>query len=421
MFHTIRTPAGEAPRSSTLPDPGAPGLRGAARALRHAVLHASEPPPHSGINPLAWKLAPPALRAQLLRRHHLGSVFTHRKDGFSQRHSAVQGAASQALARSDQPRPALGLWRHHGFFRAVRHGGPLGHTFHSGGLKKLSAAAPSVAAAPPAPAAPLAHGAPSASEAASLARITQQFQVRFTQSAKDPVAFAALLKQAFGDHFDASKAEALRQQSLAGEFSWMPKIKLADASQMRDLSGTQAQGEAMGCYVKSEDTVLIHRELLARDPAQAEKVLAEEMGHALDVRLNTSDAAGDEGDIFSRLVHGETISASQLAEMKADNDHGVIEINGKKDGGRVRLAEQGLVKSVTQLRQEGGARRHQLHQEHVQGDDPYVVVGLATFDFNRVQQGMFPRPGTPQRMRPRRSRTRSRNPSRRSARSSRMP
>ena len=155
---------------------------------------------------------------------------------------------------------------------------------------------------------------------------------------------------------------------------------------MRDLSGTQAEGVAQGCYGKSEDTVLINRELLASDPAQAEKILAEEMGHALDVRLNTSDAAGDEGDIFSKLVHGETISASQLAEMKADNDHGVIEINGKKEEveygwfKKLRKAVSGGLKKIVK------AVAHGVQQSFKAA--AHVAVGLVTMDFDKVQQGL---------------------------------
>ena len=41
----------------------------------------------------------------------------------------------------------------------------------------------------------------------------------------------------------------------------------------------------------------------------------------MDEVLNGNmDSAGDEGDIFSRLVRGESISASELAALQAEND-----------------------------------------------------------------------------------------------------
>jgi len=43
-----------------------------------------------------------------------------------------------------------------------------------------------------------------------------------------------------------------------------------------------------------------------------------------------NDVKGDEGDIFSRFVHGEAISNTELAELQQENDSGTIEINGEK-------------------------------------------------------------------------------------------
>ena len=408
MYDTMRTAAGAAPPTAAAPSTGPQGLRSLAQALRQQQLHASEPPAHTGISPLVWKMSSPQHRASLLRQHHLGSVFKHRKGWFSKLHAAMPGAASSPSASGGQDAPAAGLWRHHGLFRAAHHSGLLGHHAHGGWLRKLSSAvhagavqspataaptAPTAAAAaaPAAPAAssastPLAHGAQNAAEAASLANITQQFQSRFASSAKDTAAFAALLKQAFGDHYDAAKAEGIRQQTLAGDFSWMPKVQLASASQLKDTSGAQGEGVAMGCYSAGDDTIYLNRDLLASDPAQAEKILAEEMGHALDARLNTSDAAGDEGDIFSKLVHGETLSAGQLAEMKADNDHGVIEINGKKTE-----VEYGWFKKLRKAIS-GGLKKIVKAVTHGIKDGlkaaMTVAQGLATMNFQQVQQGL---------------------------------
>ena len=58
-------------------------------------------------------------------------------------------------------------------------------------------------------------------------------------------------------------------------------------------------------------------------------LLLEEYGHHVDGVLNGNmDSAGDEGDIFSRLVRGESISASELAALQAENDQGNITVNG---------------------------------------------------------------------------------------------
>jgi arsenate reductase-like glutaredoxin family protein len=110
----------------------------------------------------------------------------------------------------------------------------------------------------------------------------------------------------------------------------MPKVEVVDGNQLQDKSGTQTSGQALGAYSQSNDTVYISRELLHSDPSKAEKILTEEVGHAIDTRVNVSDAKGDEGDIFSRQIHGESMSAETLKALKQENDSGVIEINGNK-------------------------------------------------------------------------------------------
>lgn len=57
--------------------------------------------------------------------------------------------------------------------------------------------------------------------------------------------------------------------------------------------------------------------------------LTEEVGHAIDSRVNTSDTAGDEGELFAKLVSGETLNADQIQAIRSENDHGTIEIDGE--------------------------------------------------------------------------------------------
>jgi Ca2+-binding RTX toxin-like protein len=57
--------------------------------------------------------------------------------------------------------------------------------------------------------------------------------------------------------------------------------------------------------------------------------LLEELGHSIDARINTQDSAGDEGEIFSNLVRGNRLSATQIAQLKAEDDRAIININGR--------------------------------------------------------------------------------------------
>jgi hypothetical protein len=168
------------------------------------------------------------------------------------------------------------------------------------------------------------------SEQQALSDITQQFQQRFSAKAQDKSAFHDIMQKTFGNQYDQSKAETIRQQTLKGDFSWMPDIKLVDGQQLQDISGTQTGGVGLGAYSKENDTVYLSRELLSTDKATAEKILTEEVGHAIDTRVNVNDAKGDEGDIFSRFVHGEEVSTETLNALKQENDSGVIEIDGKQ-------------------------------------------------------------------------------------------
>lgn len=148
--------------------------------------------------------------------------------------------------------------------------------------------------------------------------------------AENPEEFHAAMQKSFGNSYDKAKAETIRQQVLAGDFSWMPEIKVVDESVLQDQSGQQGAGEAFGAYSKNNDTIYLSRQMLTEDPDKAAQILTEEVGHGLDVRLNASDAAGDEGDIFSRLVGGEEITTGELADLKAENDSGTITVDGKE-------------------------------------------------------------------------------------------
>ncbi|MFM6521473.1 MAG: calcium-binding protein, partial [Microcystis panniformis] len=58
-------------------------------------------------------------------------------------------------------------------------------------------------------------------------------------------------------------------------------------------------------------------------------LLLEEYGHYVDGVLNSTDALGDEGAIFASLVMGESLSEEALAYMKAEDDRGVINVDGQ--------------------------------------------------------------------------------------------
>ncbi|ASJ70494.1 hypothetical protein [Granulosicoccus antarcticus] len=169
-----------------------------------------------------------------------------------------------------------------------------------------------------------------ASDTSGLEAAKSAMKNNLIELASDPEAFHSALEKSFGADYDKAEAETIRQQVLEGDFSWMPNIEVVDESVLQDQSGQQGEGAALGAYSKDNDTIYISQQLLDSDPSKAIDILTEEVGHGLDARLNTSDAAGDEGDIFSRLVGGENISESELVELKSENDSGTIVVEGKE-------------------------------------------------------------------------------------------
>src|SRR5262249_8666015 len=83
-----------------------------------------------------------------------------------------------------------------------------------------------------------------------------------------------------------------------------------------------------GAFDASRGVVYINDKFV-NDPAMAAQIYSEETGHFLDTKLNKTDTPGDEGEMFRRLLHGEKLTAEQKAEIRADDDHGVIYVNGK--------------------------------------------------------------------------------------------
>jgi hypothetical protein len=153
----------------------------------------------------------------------------------------------------------------------------------------------------------------------AIQKIQEDFENRFAELAADPEKFHNMMKEVYGPNYNRAAAEAFRQKALAGDFSWLPKIEFqADET----LQG------GFGAYDTSCNVVYIN-EKFKNDPQKAAEVYSEEVGAYLDTQLNTKDTVGDEGEMFRRLLHGEKLTAEQKAEIRADDDHGVIYVNGK--------------------------------------------------------------------------------------------
>ena len=149
--------------------------------------------------------------------------------------------------------------------------------------------------------------------------------------------FTQKMAIAFGNSGDPS---GLQTAWLNGDFSSFPPI---------EVRYQHALNGAFGAYGSFNGGIYLSYEYLQQlsppsqgglggiNPSQGglgaiaplTALLLEEYGHHVDGVLNGNmDSAGDEGDIFSRLVRGESISASELAALQAENDQGNITVNG---------------------------------------------------------------------------------------------
>ncbi|HEY9643773.1 MAG TPA: hypothetical protein V6C57_25005, partial [Coleofasciculaceae cyanobacterium] len=132
--------------------------------------------------------------------------------------------------------------------------------------------------------------------------------------------FDSKMNIAFGDSWNHKAAALLIQKMALGEA--LPNLQITSAS---TLNG------AMGAYDAVNQTIYLSQDFLTtqtNNPEAIDQVLLEELGHYIDSQINSADAPGDEGAIFSALVMGQSLSAAQLASLKAEDDHGVITVDG---------------------------------------------------------------------------------------------
>ncbi|MEB3331123.1 MAG: Ig-like domain-containing protein, partial [Synechococcaceae cyanobacterium] len=146
----------------------------------------------------------------------------------------------------------------------------------------------------------------------------------------------ALLLQVFGNAgTDAAVFEANSQAliSLMGGSGLQIDVDLRTSE---ELNGAAAAYAAIGhtgterIYVNGE---LINDGVLSLELLTS--ALLEEYGHAIDQRLNKGtggtslDSPGDEGQLFAALVTGVTLTDAQRELIAAENDSGVLWIEGR--------------------------------------------------------------------------------------------
>jgi Ca2+-binding RTX toxin-like protein len=135
--------------------------------------------------------------------------------------------------------------------------------------------------------------------------------------------FTGKMNLPFSSNYDVLAAASLAKDWAGGDFSKLPEIEIRKGS---EING------ANGAFAKINNTIYLSQEFLMQNignSGEIADVLLEEIGHFIDSRINSFDAPGDEGAIFSSVVRGAELDAPALQTLKAEDDTVVLTLHGK--------------------------------------------------------------------------------------------
>ncbi|WP_217385551.1 Ig-like domain-containing protein [Dolichospermum sp. UHCC 0259] len=144
--------------------------------------------------------------------------------------------------------------------------------------------------------------------------ITQTELQKFSTSSD----FSNNIELAFGYGCNVELAHTIVDNLANGQ--GIPNIQIIPQSQLK----------ADGAF--GNNTIYISQDLFnpqQTNSTQAVNVLLEEIGHYIDSQINIQDAPGDEGAIFAKIVQNQPLAPGELIALKAENDHGILNINGQ--------------------------------------------------------------------------------------------
>ncbi|MFN5221555.1 MAG: FG-GAP repeat domain-containing protein, partial [Cyanobacteriota bacterium] len=152
----------------------------------------------------------------------------------------------------------------------------------------------------------------------SLVQALELVENRLAAWASDTDAYNALLLEVFG--VESSTPSHSLQAVLSGNGLGIA-VELLEGSNLPGIRGSYTSSASDG----QERIYLNHEWLLNASTAAIESVLLEELGHAIDYRLNGSnDTVGDEGEIFAAHLLGQRPSSTASSE----DDQNLITIGG---------------------------------------------------------------------------------------------
>ncbi|MBD2515623.1 hypothetical protein H6G93_11470 [Nostoc sp. FACHB-973] len=145
----------------------------------------------------------------------------------------------------------------------------------------------------------------------------------YLSSFRNDTGYTEKLQTAFGNDFDSEVANQLFDGFAEGNFSGIPTIEIVNRN---DLNG------ANGAFAIATGKIYLAADFISQNAQNLDAIVAvllEETGHSIDAKINVVDAAGDEGDIFARLVQGKSINQQELAVLRAEDDTATVTVDGQ--------------------------------------------------------------------------------------------
>lgn len=135
--------------------------------------------------------------------------------------------------------------------------------------------------------------------------------------------FSQQMKLAFGENIDLAAAQIIVQSAASNYSNNLPPITVVSSSEINN---------ANGAFDTLNGQIYLSKEYIQQNAKNHEAiaaVLLEEIGHFIDSQINATDAAGDEGEIFSSVVRGKELSQPEIFALKTEDDSATVTIGGK--------------------------------------------------------------------------------------------
>lgn len=208
----------------------------------------------------------------------------------------------------------------------------------------------------------------------NLLTVVQTAQHQLQQFFASPRALEQLQEVFEVTHFDG--AQALIANGALGEFV-LPQVQV--------LNDDLLNG-ARGGYSSDRHQIYLAQSLLESDSLSGSVgVLIEEIGHHIDTLLNPGgDTPGDEGELFKKVVFGESISETELARIRAENDFGMMVLGGEA----IAIEQDNSLAEAQNLGTLVGTRTFNDFVGSADTNDYYQFNVSDTSDFNLSLNGL---------------------------------